>query len=983
MKFKRQLLKIAGLILMVCLLIGLFTPTGAVKPARAECTWGDIICDMQQAIQQLADNYVTPLKAWALLQASKALYSLQYGLAYTITAFMWSISKMLITVGVGTGILNEWLAVNFFQPMIQMSSTTMKPIFGVFMFAALGILGISYFLAAFVRLNVVSLRSVVIWWVAGAIFFSIGPGVYLSMRNLNQALNSLFYASSLSAVDGKNPFQKLANSDPAASNPVFAMSPLCSNFTGYIAGSAGKITGMDVSLAFQKADGFDVVSGGNKCIGGATAQDLPREWFAANGFFDALKSPSNWAGMVTCPPAPAICDYDLLVQLEVAKMQASVNQTFAGIARIWQAIPTVWFAIVEQLVALCLIIAQGLTFISFACAILFAFFKRTEPVAWAVIDQWLSLLVQTVVLALIQGMTIALYLSAAKSGSPLVSMAVSIVALLMMVILLTSGLKAIWSAFNRLFEAFGQASGGVLLSPGQAGSAMAGAALNVGGAAITGGLSLASGAASAAGSVMGGAQALGSGATWAQAAGITFGGSKALDGAAFQLSRLPALRDTALGEVSSQFMEGSAARRVGEGLLGAAPVVGDTLGKLGGASLGAALLTDHHPDHAEARLNEQGQVTWQQPMLRQGTGNAMTTLLRNPNWEDGQTSAPGGGGLPLQHADGRAVRRGDAAVEAEYPQSGWGQGEAFIPAKSAALNNDGNLDETLQQDFQRTLASEKTGSSKVDDDGGQALSNAASKLEMAGSSLKNASEAMGRSVQNADSQKRMEQVEGRLNVSGANNIAAVMGRTVNSLQGQNAATGQVGAGNEQVGLAMASAMGMTPVERDGKMVTPIEGRLTRPQLFADQALRMGLSGQDAAEIVREVKSSPDGMLSAATRDRLVHEQHETRGEAWADSVQNVRQIEHSARSLPSAISAYGTRTMPASASSEPVVLSPATSVNGPVIFTPVVANPPTIAPPRSNPVTFTTPAALSSAESPDPTKSALAGIEAIADKEEQ
>jgi hypothetical protein len=381
--------KLLGFILVMVLLAGVFNPL-SVKPARADCTWGDIICDMQQAMQQLADQYVTPLKAWVQLQANKALYGLEYDISRIIAGFMWSISKILTTTGVGIGILNDWLAANFFQPMIQMTSSTMKPIVGVFMFAAMGVLGISYFLAAFIRLNVVSLKSVLVWWFAGALFFSVGPSFYLSMRQLHQALSSLFYASSLNTISTQNPFNSLAAGDPAASSPVYAMSPLCSNFTTLMAGSASNINGLDVALAFQKADGFDVVDAGVKCLGGGVALDVPRSWLAANGFFDAANAPDSWPAMVICPPAPAVCDYDTLVQAEVSNMQNAVNQTFAGIAREWQATPLTWFGIVEQLVALCLIIAQGLTFISFACAILFAFFQRTEPVAMAVVSQWLG-----------------------------------------------------------------------------------------------------------------------------------------------------------------------------------------------------------------------------------------------------------------------------------------------------------------------------------------------------------------------------------------------------------------------------------------------------------------------------------------------------------------------------------------------------------------------------------------------------------------
>jgi len=690
------IMRIAGIVAVTMLLVGLFGQS-QVKPARAECAWGDIICDMQQSMQQLIDNYVTPLKAWVQLQAHKALYSLKYGLSRTVASFMWTISKMLTTVGVGIGVLNNWIAQSFFTPMIQMTSDTMKPIVGIFLFAAMCILGISYFLAAFIRLNVVSLKSIVAWWFAGALFFSVGPSFYLSMRNLHQALSGLFYASSLDALNGQNPFQALSNGDPAALNAIYKMTVLCSNFSLYIPGSGGNLNGMDVALAFQKADGFDVVNGGNKCLGGGAPLDVPRSWVGENGFFDALQAPTSWLGVVSCPPAPAICDYDTAVQTEVTRMHASVNLGFVGIAREFQSMPLVWLAIVEQLVALCLIVAQGLTFISFACAILFAFFRRTEAVAWAVVDQWLSLLVQSVIIALLQGMTISLYLAAAKSNSPLVSMAVSIVALMMMGILLVSGLKAIWSAFNRLMNAFGQASGGVFLTPGQAGNAAAGAVMGVGSAVVSGGAALATGGLSAAGAAMGGMQALNSGATWAQAAGVALGGSKALDGAALTLARLPGMRDTAIGEVADQYVEGASLKRVGEEVLGAVPVAGRPLRRLGGASLGAALLTDRNPDHAEASLDAQGRVTWKQPMLRTND-DVLEKLTSGPTWEPGTSSR---GGTPLHEMESSPVTKRAIGEEAANPMSGWGRDTAFT------VNNDGNLDETIDADFKRDLRADR------------------------------------------------------------------------------------------------------------------------------------------------------------------------------------------------------------------------------------------------------------------------------------
>jgi len=199
------------------------------------------------------------------------------------------------------------------------------------------------------------------------------------------------------------------------------------------------------------------------------------------------------------------------------------------------------------------LIAQGLTFISFAVAILFAFFKRTEPIAHAVIDQWFSLLVQTIAVAVLQGMVVALYLSAAQTTSPLLVMAVSIVCLVFMVMLLLSGMKAVWGAFNRLFVALGQSTSGAMMTPAQ-------------GAVVAGGgvMGLTSGSAALAAGTL----ALATGHTVGQSAGITFGGSRVLDSAAFALSHLPGLRNTNIGNFANGYIEGSAVQRFGSALLG-------------------------------------------------------------------------------------------------------------------------------------------------------------------------------------------------------------------------------------------------------------------------------------------------------------------------------------------------------------------------------------------------------------------------------
>jgi len=512
-------------VLLIALLLTFFV---ALTPVRADCG-GDLVCQFGEMIQR---DVISPVKAWAALQAARLTLGFQYTVAHTLATFMWQLSKMLLTVALAVATVNDWLAAAFFQPMISLTSQAVAPLTSTFFFIALVVLGCTYSLAGLVRLNVVSARNMLLWWLAAALFYTLGPQFYGGLRDLSSSLSSVFYASALQTVENSaSPFAALAGSDPAPDNPVYVMPPPCNNFTAYLPGSGGKINGIDVALAFQKADGADMFTGGNPCLGDPDAAlivDLPRLWYLKNGFFDKEIGPGAWpAAVPVCPNDGTLCTPDSQVDKAVASMQTSVNQAWVGVARLAQAIPVVWLAIVEQLVALCLAIAMGLTFLSFSCAVLFAFFKRTEPIAWAVIDHLVSLLIQMLMIAVLQGVILALYLSAGKLMSVVVAMAASIIALVLMVILLFSGLKSIWLSVNRLFVAVGQATGGLGSTPGAVVSAGVGMA------------SLAAGSLLSAGGSSGAASLLGSGAGSGGGNALDLPRLGALDGAAgFSPSRM-------------------------------------------------------------------------------------------------------------------------------------------------------------------------------------------------------------------------------------------------------------------------------------------------------------------------------------------------------------------------------------------------------------------------------------------------------------
>ena len=162
-------------------------------------------------------------------------------------------------------------------------------------------------------------------------------------------------------------------------------------------------------------------------------------------------------------------------------------------------------------------------------AVVFAFFKRTEVIARSVVDQWIELIIQTVMIALVQALVVAFFLAGAATGSGVVVLGVGILCLLFVLILLWSGVKAVWNSFNRLFAAAGQVTGGVMVTPGQA--AAVGTA-----AAVTGGAGLAAGALGTGANALAGMTALRAGATQAQAAGLSWGGSNTLSGAARTLA---------------------------------------------------------------------------------------------------------------------------------------------------------------------------------------------------------------------------------------------------------------------------------------------------------------------------------------------------------------------------------------------------------------------------------------------------------------
>jgi hypothetical protein len=442
--------------------------------------------------------------------------------------------------------------------------------------------------------------------------------------------------------------------------------------------------------------------------------------------------------------------------------------------------------------------------------------------------------------------------------------------------LLRSGLKAIWRSFNRLFDAFGKATGGTVITVGAAVQTT----VSAGAAVAAGGMSLV-------GNTLGSASALANGASWAQVAGIAFGGSQMLSGAARTLSRLPGLQETELAEAADHFVEGAMTRRVAQGV----PVVG----RVSGPVAGALLLTDRNPDHAVE--DDEGRLS--QPMLVPAVGRHLAAFTRGPGWkrkvEEVETEEE-----PLEGAFTplRPPRLGRFTPVAPVPGD---SPEMLAEMEAVSQRSDSREQETgeeIEQQMTDVVYAAEEDEIATGGMSAAGLETAASRLEQAAESLEQAA------------QQQMNRAEGRLDLSGGANVASVMGDVIGLTQAERAMQGKdilTGLDNFGVANKMAEAMGVTPLD-NGK--PPIENDLARFGVFANQALSLGLNGEQTERVVREVKESPEARLLPETRTALVEQAHTERGLAWDSANLEVERLGHSARILPDGITAYGSMNVP-------------------------------------------------------------------------
>jgi hypothetical protein len=151
---------------------------------------------------------------------------------------------------------------------------------------------------------------------------------------------------------------------------------------------------------------------------------------------------------------------------------------------------------------------------------------------------------------------------------------------------------------------------------------------------------------------------------------------------------------------------------------------------------------------------------------------------------------------------------------------------------------------------------------------------------------------------------------GLMRVDGANNVAGVMGDAIAQIRVQRTLDNQPiasGADHFTITQNMARAMGVTP---EPGHPAAVQGDIARWGMFGDQALRLGLTGTQAAQVIREVKLTPEATLRPETRMEMVNQAHSTLNTGWDGAQQAVSALQRAAAMLPTSITAQGMVAVP-------------------------------------------------------------------------
>ncbi|GIK64267.1 MAG: hypothetical protein BroJett018_20610 [Chloroflexota bacterium] len=862
-------LRIVWVVLLLVLLLAF--PSSAFAQFPDPSDWVD---DLTQAIQFMIDG-------------------LWYDLLALHAQIQWFLMKVFFILGIVIDLMNDFMAEQAFAPLITQSNSQFGVAVSMSFTIAMMVLGMSYLIAHFIRFNVVEFKSALTWYLLVALFFQLGPELYLSMNNLRSDINSFFYATSLDTINSSgSPLSPLNNN---LSNDGIPMLPPCDNFgwlTGQNSTQAGTgVDGLDIAMAYMLATSHDVLGQAPPVLGncrtpnpGGYENNLPFNWYFNDGYFDVMVSPPTWEFI----PAD--------------DRERSLSMAAAAQYRLIGAWPLLWLGIFEKIVYLLVTFAQGLSFISFGVAAIFAFFKRTEAIARSVVDLWIEIIVASVVIALGQSLIVSLALAAAATQNPLASIGVGLLCAVMMMILMISALKLVWNALTRIFGSVSQATGGAILTPSQVAAGAAVGTVGTVAAVATGG-----GALALAGAAMSGMSASGVGGPAMGMAGgqlmmagrmtahATSGAGRVMTGGNSGQALPPPptigmnnMENTDEAPLLLPSGDPRAAKRTFSTAPAAVSLPASQLFQMAGYEAG-----DLVPDSSLGRRTSRIQARFT-PLPSEGidpTPASLSTVQGSPAGRGGRQGMNG-------PDEGETLARSNTAAQVRLNADN----ERDDLALHSALNSDNRRDESIaqaQMDADNVRDDAALRDTLKNNAADQKITVDTTGLERAGRDLSAAAGAL-KALAN---QQQVDRVLGQMDVTGSRNVGAVFADAVDVEREyrQKMDKPMLDGAGDQFGGRMAQAVGIQPTPGQ----TPITDA-ARFNAVGDQALRLGLNGGQLMQVLKEQANAEDGRsVQPTTFEKLVQHVRSTTGARQSDAQQQVGRFLTVAAAMPDEVRITG------------------------------------------------------------------------------
>jgi len=786
------------IVLIICVVLLAFPATTHAQIPNP----GDWVDDLTQDIQFMVDG-------------------LWYKLLLLHATIQWFLMKLVIICGIIIDLVTTFIAEQAFAPLITQSNSQFGIAVSMSFTIAMIVLGLSYMVAHFIRLNVVEFKSAFMWYVLVALFFQMGPELYLGMNSLRSDINSFFYATSLQTIN--NSGSPLAPLNSNLSDDGIPMLPPCDNF-GWLTGSDG-VDGLDIAMAYMLATSRDVLGNPPPTVGNCTTANpggydtnLPFRWYHTDGYFDRTVSPPTWNFI----PAD--------------DRERALSMAAAAQYRIIGAWPLLWLGLFEKIVYLLVTFAQGLSFVSFGVAAIFAFFKRTEAIARSVVDLWIEIIVTSVVIALGQSLVVSLAIAAAATQNPLASIGVGLLCAVLMFILMFAGIKLVWNALTRIFGAISQATGGAIMTPQQMATGAAVGTVGMVAAVATGGGTLA----------LAGAAMAGMGASGIGGPGMSMAGGQLMMAGRMSGGRRMTPTDSSSSTGRSRPM------------------------------LAVQSSTD-------ASIENTSTYSGRASLSSPNSPAAQPVTMRGYDAESIAADSP--------------IGRRTSQIEGRFTPLEQSKGRLHSALASDSLRDDAATQARLDADNVRDDAALRSSLNASND--GQRAGIDTTGLERAGRELSAAANALKATAQ----QQHMDQVMGRMDVTGQRNVGAVVADAVDMERDYRKKMNKPmldGAG-ETFGGRIAQAVGVEPVAGQPPISDP-----ARFNALGDGALRLGLKGGHVMQVLHEQATSDDGRsITPNTQERLVQHVRVTTGARQSEAEQQVRQFVNVAAAMPQEVRVTG------------------------------------------------------------------------------